>query len=194
MAKPLRLLAQFLVSIITIEAALLLILTLLLSSCATLHTLDHRTTTDSTSHYHMSEAVRHLTALDSIYRHDSIYIRYSYGVPNATYLGCGGESGDTGCFKGSGGALLRNPVVERVDTVFMEKFRTEYKFRDRTIHDTLRLTDTLHIQHTDTLRLIETRIKTQKEVPRFYRTCTLGFFLLLIAIIAFIALRFYLRR
>ena len=117
--------------------------------------MDYHASTDSTAHYHMSEAVRHFVVLDSIYRHDSIYIH------------------------------------ERADTVFMEKFRTEYQFRGRTFHDTLRLTDTLHIQHTDTLRLIEARVKTQKEVPKFYKWCTFGFWLMIIGIILYIILRLY---
>ena len=62
MARPLRLLAQFLVSIITIEIVLLLILTLLLSSCRTQYVVMPSSHTRDSLH------------VSSDHRYDSIYI------------------------------------------------------------------------------------------------------------------------
>ena len=79
--------------------------------------------------------------------------------------------------------VLRGDTVFRTDSIYVEKLR------DIELHDTITVT-----QHDSIPYPVEVPIEVEKPIPRFYKNCTLGFFLLLIALIAFIALRLYLRR
>lgn len=79
--------------------------------------------------------------------------------------------------------ILRGDTVFRTDSIYVEKLR------DIELHDTITVT-----QHDSIPYPVEVPIEVAKPIPRIYIRCTLGFFLLLIALIAFIALRLYLRR
>ena len=50
------------------------------------------------------------------------------------------------------------------------------------------------IQHDSIPYPVEVPIEVPTPIPRLYRTCTVGFFLLFLALLAYIALRLYLRR
>ena len=73
------------------------------------------------------------------------------------------------------------------DTVYIDRWHTAYRDRWHTLNHT----DTIRITRHDS---IPYPVKVPAPIPRLYRSCTVGFFLILIAIIAFIALRLYLRR
>ncbi len=75
------------------------------------------------------------------------------------------------------------------DTVWLTKEKLSIRYRDRevVIHDTI-----------STSRLDTIYISTPKPVPRFYKDCTIGFWMLLLFLIGSIALtimkKIYLRR
>lgn len=79
--------------------------------------------------------------------------------------------------------ILRGDTVFRTDSIYVEKLR------DIELHDTITVT-----QHDSIPYPVEVPIEVAKPIPRFYRTCTLGFFLILLCIILYVLLRIYLRR
>ena len=77
------------------------------------------------------------------------------------------------------------------DTVYIDRWHTAYRDRWHTQNHT----DTIRITRHDSIPYpVEVPVEVPAPIPRLYRSCTVGFFLILIAIIAFIALRLYLRR
>ena len=77
------------------------------------------------------------------------------------------------------------------DTVYIDRWHTAYRDRWHTLNHT----DTIRITRHDSIPYpVEVPVEVPASIPRLYRSCTVGFFLILIAIIAFIALRLYLRR
>lgn len=77
------------------------------------------------------------------------------------------------------------------DTVYIDRWHTAYRDRWHTLNHT----DTIRITRHDSIPYpVEVPVEVPAPIPRLYRSCTVGFFLILIAIIAFIALRLYLRR
>ena len=79
--------------------------------------------------------------------------------------------------------ILRGDTVFKTDSIYVEKLR------DIELHDTIRIT-----RHDSIPYPVEVPVEVPVPIPRLYRSCTVGFFLILIARIAFIALRLYLRR
>lgn len=65
------------------------------------------------------------------------------------------------------------------DTVWLEKWHTQYKDKISIRHDTV--VDTQH----------ETVIEVQKIVPDFYKWCTLGFWIIIVLFIARILLKVF---
>ena len=77
------------------------------------------------------------------------------------------------------------------DTVYIDRWHTAYRDRWHTLNHT----DTITVTRHDSIPYpVEVPVEVPAPIPRLYRSCTVGFFLILIAISAFIALRLYLRR
>lgn len=75
------------------------------------------------------------------------------------------------------------------DTVYIDRWHTCY--RDRVIETR----DTLKVVQRDSIPYpVEVPIEVEKPVPRFYRHSTLAFWLLCLALLAYLSLRLYLRR
>ena len=140
------------------------------------------------SHTRDSTHLSVYTQADTIreYVHDSMSIRFAkglvpaaqrYTVPSARYT--------SEVFSAVGNGIP--------DTVYIDRYHTAY--RDR--WHTLSRTDTITVTRIDTVSIavpcpLGVRVPEGRErgfIPRLYRTCTVGFFLLLLAIIAYFLLR-----
>ena len=151
------------------------------------------------SHTRDSTHLSVYTRADSIreYVHDSMSIRFAKGVVPAAQRGPR-EVQRVGCpqrytvpsgrytFEVSSAGGNGIP-----DTVYIDRYHTAYRdrwhFRDRTDTITVTLRDSIPYP-------VEVPIEVEKPIPRFYVNCTIGFWLLIIGIIIFIAKRLYLYR
>jgi len=133
---------------------LILIVPVILCGCAVQRQLEH-TEVHQEHSAHEQEAVRWLQRLDSVFVHDSIYVR------------------------------------ERSDTIFIDRWHTQYRDRQLLIHDTLCVRDT--VLRGDTLRVVETKVQTERYVPRFYKTCTILFWLVVVGVVVVVLWRIFKR-
>ena len=176
---------------------MLILSTLILFLCSSCHTtryipLPEHHTRDST---HLSVYTR----ADSIreYVHDSMSIRFAKGVVPAAQrgprevqrVGCPQRyTVPSGRYTSEVSSAGGNGIP---DTVYIDRWHTAYRDRWHTLNHT----DTIRITRHDSIPYpVEVPVEVPAPIPRLYRSCTVGFFLILIAIIAFIALRLYLRR
>ena len=176
---------------------MLILSTLILFLCSSCHTT--RYIPMPSSHTRDSTHLSVYTRADSIreYVHDSMSIRFAKGVVPAAQRGPR-EVQRVGCpqrypvpsgrYTSEVSSAGGNGIP---DTVYIDRWHTAY--RDR--WHTLNYTDTIRITRHDSIPYpVEVPVEVPAPIPRLYRSCTVGFFLILIAIIAFIALRLYLRR
>lgn len=94
-------------------------------------------------------------------------------------------------------------TITRVDTIYRDRTHTERRLGDTIfIHDSIILTD-IHYRDREVARIIHDSVPSRvlpaeqqdSDRPgRFYRNCTIGFWLLLLALLAYIIIRIYLRR
>ena len=178
--------ALFLVSIIIIAIAL--------SSCHTTRYIPM-----PSSHTRDSTHLSVYTRADSIreYVSDSMSIRFAKGVVPAAQrgprevqrVGCRQRyTVPSGRYTSEVSSAGGNGIP---DTVYIDRWHTAYRDRWHTLNHT----DTIRITRHDSIPYpVEVPVEVPAPIPRLYRSCTVGFFLILIAIIAFIALRLYLRR
>lgn len=151
------------------------------------------------SHTRDSTHLSVYTRADSIreYVHDSMSIRFAKGVVPAAQRGPR-EVQRVGCrqrytvpsdrYTSEVSSAGGNGIP---DTVYIDRWHTAYRDRWHTLNHT----DTIRITRHDSIPYpVEVPVEVPAPIPRLYRSCTVGFFLILIAIIAFIALRLYLRR
>ncbi len=103
------------------------------------------------------------TRVDSVYEKDSIAIRM---VPGYT-----GRFGSPGY---------------HYDTVYIDHWHTRSHDCIIIQHDTITVTQRDSVPYP-----VEVPVEVPTPIPRFYKNCTIGFFLLLLAILAYIANRFY---
>lgn len=92
-----------------------------------------------------------LHRVDTIYRHDSIYIR----------------------------------EVQKGDTVYLTRVEWRDRWRTQLVHDTVVRTDSI-------VQVVEH--PPEKYVPKFYKRCTWALWAIIMASLAYIILRWYLRR
>ena len=151
------------------------------------------------SHTRDSTHLSVYTRADSIreYVHDSMSIRFAKGVVPAAQrgprevqrVGCPQRyTVPSGRYTSEVSSAGGNGIP---DTVYIDRWHTAYRDRWHTLNhiDTIRIT-----RHDSIPYPVEVPVEVPAPIPRLYRSCTVGFFLILIAIIAFIALRLYLRR
>ena len=163
---------------------MLILSTLILFLCSSCHTT--RYIPMPSSHTRDSTHLSVYTRADSIreYVHDSMSIRFAKGVVPAAQRYTVPSGRYTSEVSSAGG----NGIP---DTVYIDRWHTAY----RDCWHTLNHTDTIRITRHDSIPYpVEVPVEVPAPIPRLYRSCTVGFFLILIAIIAFIALRLYLRR
>ena len=151
------------------------------------------------SHTRDSTHLSVYTRADSIreYVHDSMSIRFAKGVVPAAQrgprevqrVGCPQRyTVPSGRYTSEVSSAGGNGIP---DTVYIDRYHTAYRDRWHTLNHT----DTIRITRHDSIPYpVEVPVEVPAPIPRLYRSCTVGFFLILIAIIAFIALRLYLRR
>ena len=151
------------------------------------------------SHTRDSTHLSVYTRADSIreYVHDSMSIRFAKGVVPAAQrgprevqrVGCPQRyTVPSGRYTSEVSSAGGNGIP---DTVYIDRWHTAYRDRWHTLNHT----DTIRITRHDSIPYpVEVPVEVPAPIPRLYRSCTIGFFLILIAIIAFIALRLYLRR
>ena len=151
------------------------------------------------SHTRDSTHLSVYTRADSIreYVHDSMSIRFAKGVVPAAQrgprevqrVGCPQRyTVPSGRYTSEVSSAGGNGIP---DTVYIDRWHTAYRDRWHTLNHT----DTIRITRHDSIPYpVEVPVEVPAPIPRLYRSCTVGFFLILIAIIAFIALRLYLRR
>lgn len=152
----------------------------LCSSCRTQYVVMPSSYTRDSTHLSV------YTRADSIreYVHDSMSIRFAKGVVPAAQRYTVPSGRYTSEVSSAGG----NGIP---DTVYIDRWHTAYHDRWHTLNHT----DTIRITRHDSIPYpVEVPVEVPAPIPRLYRSCTVGFFLILIAIIAFIALRLYLRR
>ena len=163
---------------------MLILSTLILFLCSSCHTT--RYIPMPSSHTRDSTHLSVYTRADSIreYVHDSMSIRFAKGVVPAAQRYTVPSGRYTSEVSSAGG----NGIP---DTVYIDRWHTAYRDRWHTLNHT----DTIRITRHDSIPYpVEVPVEVPAPIPRLYRSCTVGFFLILIAIIAFIALRLYLRR
>ena len=151
------------------------------------------------SHTRDSTHLSVYTRADSIreYVSDSMSIRFATGVVPAAQrgprevqrVGCPQRyTVSSGRYTSEVSSAGGNGIP---DTVYIDRWHTAYRDRWHTLNHT----DTIRITRHDSIPYpVEVPVEVPAPIPRLYRSCTIGFFLILIAIIAFIALRLYLRR
>ena len=76
-------------------------------------------------------------------------------------------------------------LLQRGDTIWMTDTVLKYLYRDKVVEV---------IQHDSIPYPVEVPIEVEKPIPRFYKNCTLAFWLIIIGFILYIAARLYLRR
>lgn len=165
----------------------------LCSSCRTQYVVMPSSHTRDSTHLSV------YTRADSIreYVHDSMSIRFAKGVVPAAQrgprevqrVGCPQRyTVPSGRYTSEVSSAGGNGIP---DTVYIDRWHTAYRDRWHTLNHT----DTIRITRHDSIPYpVEVPVEVPAPIPRLYRSCTVGFFLILIAIIAFIALRLYLRR
>ena len=176
---------------------MLILSTLILFLCSSCHTT--RYIPMPSSHTRDSTHLSVYTRADSIreYVHDSMSIRFAKGVVPAAQRGPR-EVQRVGCPQrytvpsGRHTSEVSSAGGNGIpDTVYIDRWHTAYRDRWHTLNHT----DTIRITRHDSIPYpVEVPVEVPAPIPRLYRSCTVGFFLILIAIIAFIALRLYLRR
>lgn len=176
---------------------MLILSTLILFLCSSCHTT--RYIPMPSSHTRDSTHLSVYTRADSIreYVHDSMSIRFAKGVVPASQrgprevqrVGCPQRyTVPSGRYTSEVSSAGGNGIP---DTVYIDRWHTAYRDRWHTLNHT----DTIRITRHDSIPYpVEVPVEVPAPIPRLYRSCTVGFFLILIAIIAFIALRLYLRR
>ena len=176
---------------------MLILSTLILFLCSSCHTT--RYIPMPSSHTRDSTHLSVYTRADSIreYVHDSMSIRFAKGVVPAAQrgprevqrVGCPQRyTVPSGRYTSEVSSAGGNGIP---DTVYIDRWHTAYRDRWHTLNHT----DTIRITRRDSIPYpVEVPVEVPAPIPRLYRSCTVGFFLILIAIIAFIALRLYLRR
>ena len=176
---------------------MLILSTLILFLCSSCHTT--RYIPMPSSHTRDSTHLSVYTRADSIreYVHDSMSIRFAKGVVPAAQrgprevqrVGCPQRyTVPSGRYTSEVSSAGGNGIP---DTVYIDRWHTAYRDRWHTLNHT----DTIRITRHDSIPYpVEVPVEVPVPIPRLYRSCTVGFFLILIAIIAFIALRLYLRR
>ena len=176
---------------------MLILSTLILFLCSSCHTT--RYIPIPSSHTRDSTHLSVYTRADSIreYVHDSMSIRFAKGVVPAAQrgprevqrVGCPQRyTVPSGRYTSEVSSAGGNGIP---DTVYIDRWHTAYRDRWHTLNHT----DTIRITRRDSIPYpVEVPVEVPAPIPRLYRSCTVGFFLILIAIIAFIALRLYLRR
>ena len=176
---------------------MLILSTLILFLCSSCHTT--RYIPMPSSHTRDSTHLSVYTRADSIreYVHDSMSIRFAKGVVPAAQrgprpaqrVGCPQRyTVPSGRYTSEVSSAGGNGIP---DTVYIDRWHTAYRDRWHTLNHT----DTIRITRHDSIPYpVEVPVEVPAPIPRLYRSCTVGFFLILIAIIAFIALRLYLRR
>lgn len=176
------------------DEALIIIIAIALSSCHTTRYIPM-----PSSHTRDSTHLSVYTRADSIreYVHDSMSIRFAKGVVPAAQrgprevqrVGCPQRyTVPSGRYTSEVSSAGGNGIP---DTVYIDRWHTAYRDRWHTLNHT----DTIRITRHDSIPYpVEVPVEVPAPIPRLYRSCTVGFFLILIAIIAFIALRLYLRR
>lgn len=116
--------------------------------------------------------------------HDSMSIRFAKGVVPAAQRYTVPSGRYTSEVSSAGG----NGIP---DTVYVDRWHTIFKDRWHTLSHTDTITVT---QHDSIPYPVEVPIEVEKPIPRFYRTCTAGFFLIILCLIWYVFLRIYLRR
>ena len=176
---------------------MLILSTLILFLCSSCRTT--RYIPMPSSHTRDSTHLSVYTRADSIreYVHDSMSIRFAKGVVPAAQrgprevqrVGCPQRyTVPSGRYTSEVSSAGGNGIP---DTVYIDRWHTAYRDRWHTLNHT----DTIRITRHDSIPYpVEVPVEVPAPIPRLYRSCTVGFFLILIAIIAFIALRLYLRR
>ena len=176
---------------------MLILSTLILFLCSSCHTT--RYIPMPSSHTRDSTHLSVYTRADSIreYVSDSMSIRFAKGVVPAAQrgprevqrVGCPQRyTVPSGRYTSEVSSAGGNGIP---DTVYIDRWHTAYRDRWHTLNHT----DTIRITRRDSIPYpVEVPVEVPAPIPRLYRSCTVGFFLILIAIIAFIALRLYLRR
>lgn len=176
---------------------MLILSTLILFLCSSCHTT--RYIPMPSSHTRDSTHLSVYTRADSIreHVHDSMSIRFAKGVVPAAQrgprevqrVGCPQRyTVPSGRYTSEVSSAGGNGIP---DTVYIDRWHTAYRDRWHTLNHT----DTIRITRRDSIPYpVEVPVEVPAPIPRLYRSCTVGFFLILIAIIAFIALRLYLRR
>ena len=176
---------------------MLILSTLILFLCSSCHTT--RYIPMPSSHTRDNTHLSVYTRADSIreYVHDSMSIRFAKGVVPAAQrgprevqrVGCPQRyTVPSGRYTSEVSSAGGNGIP---DTVYIDRWHTAYRDRWHTLNHT----DTIRITRHDSIPYpVEVPVEVPAPIPRLYRSCTVGFFLILIAIIAFIALRLYLRR
>ena len=96
----------------------------------------------------LSSNVESLRIVDTIYQHDSIFIR----------------------------------EIIRGDTVYLTRTEWRDRWRTKLVHDTIH--DTQYIE-----KIIEK--PPERYIPKFYKNCTLSFFILIGIIVLYIIIRWY---
>ena len=176
---------------------MLILSTLILFLCSSCHTT--RYIPMPSSHTRDRTHLSVYTRTDSIreYVSDSMSIRFAKGVVPAAQrgprevqrVGCPQRyTVPSGRYTSEVSSAGGNGIP---DTVYIDRWHTAYRDRWHTLNHT----DTIRITRHDSIPYpVEVPVEVPAPIPRLYRSCTVGFFLILIAIIAFIALRLYLRR
>ena len=176
---------------------MLILSTLILFLCSSCQTT--RYIPMPSSHTRDSTHLSVYTRADSIreYVSDSMSIRFAKGVVPAAQrgprevqrVGCPQRyTVPSGRYTSEVSSAGGNGIP---DTVYIDRWHTAYRDRWHTLNHT----DTIRITRHDSIPYpVEVPVEVPAPIPRLYRSCTVGFFLILIAIIAFIALRLYLRR
>ena len=176
---------------------MLILSTLILFLCSSCHTT--RYIPMPSSHTRDSTHLSVYTRADSIreYVSDSMSIRFAKGVVPASQrgprevqrVGCPQRyTVPSGRYTSEVSSAGGNGIP---DTVYIDRWHTAYRDRWHTLNHT----DTIRITRHDSIPYpVEVPVEVPAPIPRLYRSCTVGFFLILIAISAFIALRLYLRR
>ena len=176
---------------------MLILSTLILFLCSSCHTT--RYIPMPSSHTRDSTHLSVYTRADSIreYVSDSMSIRFAKGVVPAAQrgprevqrVGCPQRyTVPSGRYTSEVSSAGGNGIP---DTVYIDRWHTAYRDRWHTLNHT----DTITVTRHDSIPYpVEVPVEVPAPIPRLYRSCTVGFFLILIAIIAFIALRLYLRR
>lgn len=76
-------------------------------------------------------------------------------------------------------------VHHKADTVYRDRWHTEYRYKE--LHDTLMVT------RVDSIPYVQEVIVPERYVPDFYKNCTCGFWIIIVAFVLWLALKIYKR-